>query len=108
LAVRFRRRQKDERKFKIETLGSLIIEKTQSPNSLHTIDGSVYEHMTYTFRLRVSDGPILFERYYVVGEREHLDAMREYGIARFAEEAENDYIALNLFYTDLYKHWNLV
>ena len=62
------RRKRNERAYKVENLGNLIIERTQLPHTFYELDGTVHELMTWTVALRVDNGRYLFQRDYVMGK----------------------------------------
>ena len=95
------RRKKNERQFKIDNLGALIIERVQSPHSLHEQDGSVYEIMTWTFSLRFEDGPVVMERIYTMGEPEAIEKMSRFVRGDIIVNSEMQ--ARYMFYNELWK-----
>lgn len=101
----FRRKKVDpERRYKVETVGNLIIEKTQLPHSLTELDGTRYEIVTWTVKLRVDGGAILLERTYAKGEPEAIEKMRS--VIRFDDVVEYEEDAVHKFYRDILWPWS--
>lgn len=96
-----RKKIPDERQYKIDNLGALIVERVQMPHSLTELDGSYYEITTWNLYLRVENGPILFERGYVMGDEAALDAMK--WLVKSDTVVKNDMHATFEFYKELYR-----
>lgn len=99
----FKRKQK-EPGYEVANLGSLIIERVQLPHSLTTVDGTEYKILTWTFALRVDDGPQFFERTYRMGDEPSIKAMEP--MLGKGEIVDSELEAKYLFYRDLYKFWS--
>lgn len=96
----FRRKPK-EGGYKNQKIGNLVVEFVQLPHSIH---GTDYKILNYTYRLCVEDGPCLFERSYSHGSDESMAALA--GTIRMSARVEGEWHARELFYRALYNAWS--
>lgn len=94
------KRKPQEPEYEVKTLGNLIIERVQVPQTLTQQDGSKYTALAVDFRYRVEDGPILFERSYLIGEPVALKKISD--ILRPHIEVKDEYEAEWKFWQDFY------
>lgn len=62
--------------YHVENLGGIVIQKVQLPHVYTDLSGKEYRVMTWNFRLRIEDGPVLFSRIYGKGTPEDVHVMK--------------------------------
>jgi hypothetical protein len=95
----FKRKKEKKPGYEVKTLGSMIIERVQLPHSLVKVDGSKYEILMWDYRLRIDNGPILFERAYAIGTPKSLVEMQRH-LTNYVS-VDNAFEAEILFYQDM-------
>jgi hypothetical protein len=101
----FRRKEKKPG-YKVENYGNLIIECVQMPHSMVELDKTEYQVVTWTFRFRIEDSRILFEKDYIWGGTED--------VAKITDWLKSDYTRVSskfqahlLFLDELSKYYGV-
>lgn len=99
----FRRRKEKQPGFEISKVGNVIIERVQTVDTLHELDGSKYQIIHWTLNLRVEDGPVLYEKSFATGTPEALEKLQRR--LRPYTSVRDEYEARQLFYRGLYERF---